>query len=330
MNVPSQFENILVLDASYTIRMLAHPNAKNINDANEDSPYLDLDQARINYSNVTVRHLKHGSGRDSFTQIQTKPKLKERLFSLEVANVVKGIPKQEGILIFTFKTRDSDQVNHVEILKKDMNKMGIDTDAFIQLDNGEKVPRIAFLTWGQETALNQYSYCSNVIFAGVLYRSRWDLTAQIVGESDNLTADINDSILREVLASELCHSLYQAISRGSSRKLIDGAACKSDVYLIISNDKVKGYLTKIMPGLRWENWKGSHLTKNPNKKETVKQAVNEYLNCYRGEAISVCKLKEELEMKGVHNNTFTSGLELALAGNGEWKRRDRSIVRSKQ
>lgn len=330
MKVPSEIENILVLDASYSIRMLAHANVKSINDANEDSPYLDLDQASVYYSNVTVHHLKHRSGRDYFTRIQTKPKLRERLFSLEVANVVKDIPKQEGILIFTFKTRNSDQVNHIEILKKDMNKRDIDTDAVIQLNNGKRMPRIAFLTWGQETALNQYSYCSNVIFAGVLYRSLRDLTAQIAGESDNLTADIDDSILSEVLASELSHCLYQAISRGSSRKLINGAACKSDVYLIISNDKVKDYLTQIMPNLRWENWKGIYLTKDPNKKETVKQAVNEYLDCYPGHVISVSKLKGELKLKGCHDNTFTSGLEIALAENNEWKRKERSIVRLKQ
>ena len=214
IKVPEELENILVLDASYDIRKLTKANVKHINEspwAKRHRPYIDPVKAQLDYSNVAIHHLRHKSGREALTEIQSNGKAECRLVSQEVAELVKTIPAHEGVLIFTFKTRPSDRVNFIETLKKDLKGRGIDTEAEVQLKDGTTRPRFAFLTWGQETAHNEYSYCKNVVFAGVLHRSFLDLSANTAGEHDDLTVDLDSTDLTETRDSEIANSVYQAL-----------------------------------------------------------------------------------------------------------------------
>ena len=323
IKVPEELENILVLDASHDIRQLSNGNAKHINKADENSPYINKQNARIDYSNVTVHYLENGAGRTTFTREQSKSILEERRFSMEVAELVKTIPENEAVLIFTFKARDSNKQNHMKILKDDMKKMGIDTDASFPA-NGK--PRIVFLSWGQETAINRHSYCKHIIFAGVLHRAEKDIAAEIIGESNDLTKDIDSDIIKEVIDSEVSHCVYQAISRGNSRHMMHGKAGKSDVYLILSNDRIKKDLIEVMPGLNWKKWQGKHIF-NETMIERVQREIMAYLNECSKERISSQYLRKQVRVEH-ERGTFKNALDRALQGNIGWRRDDRSIVRA--
>jgi hypothetical protein len=332
IKVPKELKNILVLDASYDIRKLSKANVKHINEspwANKCGPYIEPEKARLDYSNVTIHHLKHGSGRDTVSKIQESPKQECRLVSQEVAEVVKDIPENEAVLIFTFKTRPSDKVNFIETLKRDLQGRGIDTEAQIQLNDGTIRPRFVWLTWGQETARNEYSYCSNVIFAGVLHRSYLDLSASTAGENEDLTVKIDQSDLSETRNSEVAHCIYQALSRGASRKVSNGVAGKSNVYLIHNDRKIKDLLDVVMPEAKWVKWEGKFLTKEPTKAEDVQEAVKAFLATYEGQSISVQKLKKEAGLSDVQRHTFNRALTKALEGTANWKKQKQSIVREK-
>src|SRR5690606_27522346 len=142
--------------------------------------------------------------------------------TLEAAEVIKGIPENEGILLFTFKTKG--KPDYKRILEQDLRAAGIDTEALIEVRLGEKTqlkPRFVFLTWGQETSLSKYSYCSNVFLLGILRRSNTDLAGHIMGQAGNLFRKVSNEEIREVLQGEISHVVYQALSRGSSRIIRD-------------------------------------------------------------------------------------------------------------
>ena len=332
IKVPKELKNILVLDASYNIRKLSKANVRHINEspwAKKCGPYIEPEKAKLDYSNVTIHHLEHGSGRATMTEIQSNRKAECRLVSQEVSELVKTLPNNEGVLIFTFKTRPSDRVDFIETLKKDMRGRGIDTEGEVQLEDGTTRPRFVWLTWGQETAQNRYSYCKNVVFAGVLHRSFLDLSANTAGEKDDLTVDLDSSDLTETRDSEIAHCIYQALSRGASRNIKDGVTGKLNVYLIHGNGRIKDLIDQVMPGSRWVKWKGQFLTKEPTKAESIQEAVKGFLKTYQGQSISVKKLKDELGMGEVISKTFNRALGKALETAQGWKKERQSIVRDR-
>ena len=112
--------------------------------------------------------------------------------------------------MFTFKADDGDMRR---VLERDLKAAGMDTKATLKpaSDDDKPKPRFRFLTWGQETAINDHRDCPNVVFAGVIHRSETDLAAAIVGQQDNLLAQVLGSQIVEVRRSENAHALYQAM-----------------------------------------------------------------------------------------------------------------------
>ena len=56
------------------------------------------------YSQVTIHQLRAASGREAMTG-DFERKREDRKVSAEIVDVIKGIPVDQGILIFTFKAR---------------------------------------------------------------------------------------------------------------------------------------------------------------------------------------------------------------------------------
>ena len=253
------------------------------------------------------------------------------MVSQEVAEVIKDIPQDQAILVFTFKARPSDRLDHIQTLKQDLQGRGINTEAQVQVKGTDgqvtSRPRFVWLTWGQETALSQYSYCPNVVFAGVLHRSLLDLSANTAGENDNLTVDLDNAALNDTRDSEVAHCLYQAMSRGASRRMFNGVARHSNIYLIHGNGKIKDLLNDVMPGARWETWEGKYLTKKQTKMENVMEAIMAFLNVCTDLRISVRELRKQTGLDDIHRNTFNRGLKKALEKLSGWMRERQSLVK---
>lgn len=306
--VPSELKNIVILDASYPIRELEQIDR---------SIQLDLQSnGGITYENVKVHHLRHSSSRTEMTR-QFKLKQEDRAVSNEVIDVVKSIPESEGVLIFTFKERDG--VDFKKTLERDLRAAKVTSE----LPEGRA--RFVFLTWGQETSISKFSYCSNVIFAGVLHRSYLDLAGCVVGQEDNLLHPISNEDLKRVRMSEMAHCLYQAMCRGSARILKSGSASPIKVWLIHKDKKIRKLLNTVMPGLQWVKWNPRHLV-GQGKIMDVAEQIEEHLEQMTQDKVSTSQLRKTLGLKEIPRQTWNHALAAALE-ELPWELEGRSLVR---
>ncbi len=314
--VPLELDKIVILDASYRIR-----NLEQLDPTIECLAYYDKDI--VSYENVTVHHLKAASGRTSITGDFRDEE--QRSICKEVIEVIKEIPEDEGIIIFTFKTRT---VNFEQILKQELRASRVRVDQTIEV-NGTRKQRIVFLTWGNETYLSEYSYCSNIIFAGVLHRSYIDLAAQIAGQSNSLTRKIDNELLLRVLDSEIAHCLYQAMSRGSCRILNGRVTRPMQVWLIHPNDRIRPILEQVMPGIRWIPWRPKHY-RHMHNQQRIAFAISDFLETYDGDKISTRTIRRKLGLESISRRTWNNGLNRFLETSEEWKLEKQSLVRVKK
>lgn len=319
--VPKELKNMVILDASHNIRELVNMD--------DTIKAVDLNKDLVSYENVTVNQLRYPSGRGSMKKEFSK-KPSQRVIVKEIASVITCIPKNEGVLIFVFKEKA--RVDYKGILLNDLQKLGIEIKSQIDVKIGDTMhrkPRFVILTWGNETSLSQYSYCSNVIFAGVLHRSHLDIGSAMVGQKQDLTMQLNNRDIRRVEQSEIVHCVYQAMSRGSCRVIVGSKTRPMNVWLIHTGE-IQHLISEVMPGLHWKQWKGSYLKHTVEQKvKPLSETISKQLDLYalQGLAeVSTNRLKKDLTLTTTPPSTFFRALDLSLGGT-EWKRMGRSIVR---
>jgi hypothetical protein len=320
--VPSALKNIVVLDASHLIRDLAQMDYS--------IETAKIDEGIVSYENVTIRQLHYPSGRYTMSkEFERGPK--DRMVTEEIADVVKTIPENEGILIFTFKTK-SPRFNFRSILESDLKSHGIDTEAEIEVETEcgtERRPRIAFLTWGNETSLSKFSYCSNVIIAGVLHRSYIDIGSAMAGQCNDLLLPVSNHEIGKVLQSEMAHCVYQAMSRGSCR-VMDGSKTKPmNVWLIHKGD-LKSLIEKVMPGVNWKVWQPKYLHIDEATVDKLKDTIKVFIEGLPNDVlkVSTMSIKKSIGLTKVPRMTFTKALRRASEELSDWELRDRSMTKS--
>ena len=190
-------------------------------------------------------------------------------------------------------------------------------------------PRFRLLTWGQETAINDHADCPNVIFAGVIHRSETDLAATIVGQQDNLLADVPSTQITEVRRSENAHALYQAMSRGACRETVDGQARPMRVWLIHYDNQLRDLIDKVMPGVRWETWTPKFVDPIQTKTEELLLQILGYLRQLSPEitTVSTRVVKEALGVTDTLSRTFTRAVQRVLDTDAGWYLYSRSLQR---
>ena len=324
--VPQELANVAVLDASWPIRDL-----QRLDQTIRLDPLFHGDVK--SYETVTVYHLDGASGRRAMTEAFTKPRA-DRKVSREIAQVVKGLPEDKGVLLFTFKhdasstllSRGRGKVDMAAKLRGDLQAEGIDVDKV--LANGK--PRFAWLTWGQETSTSEYGYCETVIFAGVLHRADVDLAGAIAGQRDDLLAEITSAEVESVKRSEVAHSLLQALNRGSCRGTVAGKASPMSAYLMHYDYGIREVLSRAMPGLVWQDWEPRHIRAKSHTMAEAIQAITKALDALPADTTSVTlrHLKGTLGDLDVPARTWTRALDMVLEGGARWEREARSLIRS--
>src|SRR5262249_31786725 len=153
---------ICVLDASWPVRELAQLGGNIRRDPSFNGRVKS-------YRDVTVHHLRVGSGRGTVEKGFGKSAAADRELSREIIEVVKSIPDDQGVIFFTFKTKGygNKVVDIEQVLLDDLKTAGINLNATVLGHKGNSRPRFVTLRWGQETSLSEFQYCQNVIFAGV-------------------------------------------------------------------------------------------------------------------------------------------------------------------
>ncbi len=329
ISVPRELSNVLVLDASYPIRKLVHLDSS-IRDAERCLPEmarLDVPLSQLKrFDRVSIRQMFSGGGRDTMRQDFQKPEDQRRV-SKDVVSVVNQIPTNEAVLIFTYLTRPTERVSYRDILLRDLDRAGIDTSASVMV-NGVQRPRISVLTWGQETSLNDYAHCANVILVGVLQRSPVDLAASYVGQVDDLSAAVPHATIKALQTSESAHLIYQALSRGSCRVIDQGQAVPMKAWLIHRDQSVRGELQRVMPGARWETWEATEGAPSAGAIARATARVVDFLGQLPADVskLSSRQLRRDAGLLDIPARTFTEarGRALKLA---PWRMDGQSLVR---
>jgi hypothetical protein len=261
--IPELLRNVLVLDASYPIRTLVK-----LDSTLTEVPTFDSGDLK-RFDQVKVVQFMAAGGRDRITKEGAN-------VTREVADVIASSwSAAQGVLVFSFKVRSKTDRDQLADLKAALRGRGIDPTE----TTPDGRPKLVGLTFGQETSLNGYEYCDVVALAGVLHRSELDVAAAVKAQQGHLQSATPGWMVQQVVQSEVCHVVYQALSRGSCRRVNNGMAEPMTAYLIHRSDKLQGTLEAVMPGAQWERRQPTYL--KPSNAEDVSDdmasAINEYL-----------------------------------------------------
>ena len=308
VSVPVEINCILVLDASWHIRKLEQlDNSIHVIDAFKDS--LGLKR----YDGVVVQQLFTNAGRSSIASDAESV----TWTAAEVAHVIlTSIPSDQGITIFTFKAQSNK--DPVLLFPDELIRCGVDLDAVIPIveKSGEinYRPRINLLTWGMHEGLNCYAYCENIFLVGVLRQSEASLAAASIAQKGDLAAPINDIELREVINGEMAHVVFQALGRGSCRKVNQGRAHSMKAWLMFPSLDIYEILESIMLGVQWEEWKALDSLRcldSSAQRGALRIKMTLCKQPFDVVKISINKLRSMAGLQDLPNRTFTRAREYA-------------------
>lgn len=325
VSVPRELENIVVLDASYPIRELSQldPSIRQ----------AEILKDIVSYDNVSIHQLDHASGRGAMEKEFSKRRGYNPV-SREVADVIKGIPENEGVILFTFKGKG--RLDYQKLLERDLEAEGIDTEAMIEVRMSNETqlkPRLNFLSWGNETSLSQYSYCSNVILVGIIHRSHIDIGGAIVGQTGNLLRPVSNGEIRDVVQSEVAHACYQALSRGACRVMQGSFTRPMKAWLIHpKRENLRGRLEQVMPGVKWGRWEPKYLVQpkaTSGKAKPLAEKIRVYLRELPADPdkVSIKRLKADLDLGDIPPSTVQRAIRLVVERSGDWAICGRTLVK---
>jgi hypothetical protein len=146
--VDSALSNVVILDASYAIRELEQMDAT--------IKPVSLPGNMVSYKNVCVNQLNVSGSRTNMKKLFAKERARGiRPISREVAEVVRAVPEDEGVILFGHKQKADEKVGLTDVLKRELIEQDVDIYAtVIDPQAGREVPRFVFLS-GQRDELEQ-------------------------------------------------------------------------------------------------------------------------------------------------------------------------------
>jgi len=316
--VPTKLENIAILDASHSIRLLTQADRSIV-----DRTTREMQEYR-QYHNVTVRIRKMHASKGEMTESDAGSMPHAR----EIAQYLEGVPADECVLIFTFK-------DALSKLRKNLEKLGVDLSQSTTVD-GARRPRVQFLTWGHEAGRNDMRHCQHVIMAGVLRRNPLDLAASLTAQQQEAQPRRNShATLADVSLSEVAHCVLQATHRGACRMSDeDGEAKRTSVLILASGlGGLPAILSEAMPGVQWIKDNPAPRKRANSRTSGATAKIVQYLTGPDAptEKVSVAAL-HKLPGTDLCKSVFSDALDIALVEcrvhhRSPWRRVGRSLVR---
>ncbi|MBL8539001.1 MAG: hypothetical protein JNK68_01390 [Betaproteobacteria bacterium] len=326
--VSHTLDRVFILDASFVLRELARADT-----TVRELPHLGGERlaALKRYDDLAVYRLSLPGGRHSMThRFETKGKAK---WIALLVDTIAAIPKDEGVILFTFKPRKGGPDFGAEI-KRALTAKGIANDpkrARVQDHSGRMMPRFAWLTFGQETSLSEHSYCKNVIFVGLLHREALQVAGEWLGQKRDLWADLSGGVIPQIEAGERDHVFYQGLSRGFSRTCSSGKAGASKVWLIHNDKQMEQRLEKVLPGAQWHEWQAPWMADKPSailSDPLVGRIASVLRNLpAKTEKVSIREIKLRAGAQEVPRKTWQTRLDAALR-KSRWKAEGQSVIRN--
>jgi hypothetical protein len=334
--IPEEFKSIAVLDASYGVRtLLSLPGASGL----RPDPHYEAVTKRHpgkRYDAVTLRHLNYPAGRNTIEAAFRKKGA--NVIAEEVVAWVKQFPVTESLMILTHKRQDRrDAIDIQGGLKAALSAAGVDINAAVEIearnaDTGAREavtkPRFGWLTFGQETSSNDYTYIRHGFSVGAYYRDLADLAGAAVGQMDDLMAPIDAKLLRALELGEIAHSQFQGSNRLAMRECDDGQARPTDWVFMFDGGDLTKELVKAMPGVKVEKYEPKCLEDRTTKVDEVEKSIVTYLDKVGPETarVSLRTVKSSITYVG-SNTVFQDARDRALIERPMWKTDGRSLVR---
>lgn len=281
--LPEDLRPILVLDASIRVRqtykdMLGHRQG-----------FVQVAQAVKDYEDLTVHVWNTPGSKDAFSK--------------GGAGIVEGVAS-------AIETKPTER--WLVVTHKQGRLVGdIKAKVLAQLPDTTK-PNVAFLTFGEHLATNNFSEFPNVILAGQFFAPISHYAALTHASKDRPTTDglVSQAEVEATRRGELADVTLQAIARGRCRKSIGSKAAPMDAYIIATNQSgIPALLPTIFPGCQVKAW-------TPFKKALrgdVKKAVEQVQRALEG-GMTTIPLMDISEALGIDRSNFGK----RVAGKEEW------------
>jgi hypothetical protein len=331
--VPELLRNVLVLDASYPVKLLSQQDRESV-----ELPTFPP-EALKSHGALRVTQIMAAGGYSSIMDSQRRAR-RPAPVAEEVAAIIEAEwSRSRGILLFTYKPRRSQDPDHFKAVRAALRARGLDPDVPVPTGGttatGEPVlkPKLRELTFGQETSLNGFEYCDVVILAGVLHRSEADVAAAIRAQAGDLAYPTPRSLIDETLQSEVAALVYQAFSRGSCRRLQNGQASVMRGYVVHRDPQLQQRLESVLPGARWDQRSPAFLKLANAVGVTNRTAARlaEYLDSLPQDTptMSSSKVKTALGITSddATSKAFTRAGDELPQYTPNWKKSGRSFVR---
>lgn len=265
--VPEELKNMIILDASYPIRKLCLydstiKSAEILPSVRRSGvkPFHELKK----FDHVQLYRLRAFGGRHSMEK-----RFRDRSMAKEVVQVLKTIPEDESVLFYVYKMNQPGSTDYRQILTSEIEKAGFKLTT--QTPQGHQ--RYTIETWGNETSLNRHAHCSHVFLVGILHRDETELMGLYLGQTQDITGDIDKALAQDLQLSEKAHLAYQALSRGTCRTVSGGQARPMKGYLVEIDPEIETVLSSVMPGVQWDRWKPYFVPESDGLVETYIQKV---------------------------------------------------------
>lgn len=260
IGLPDTIRNVIVLDASDPVREIVHHDYR-MTRAEDVVPLLagfrDVPGGIASikrYDNVTIYFAREGAGRKAMREEFAAGKR-----SALVQKFVRLMKQKTDrkTLAFVFKQKSDRDTNFARIVLGAARDAGI--DPLEGVAEGQAAGRLNVLTWGRETATNDFQSCEVVALLGVFHPRSDVMAGQYLGQVDDLKAPGVAGLVTRLVRAEALHSVYQAINRGSMRRtlVIDGEsqAAPCEVYIVHSDPDLRQKIEAVMPGAKWLPWR---------------------------------------------------------------------------
>lgn len=288
VSVPDALDRMVILDASLVVRMLPELSG-------EIETVKRFPANVISYEDVILYHMQQSGARGEIDDIFAS---RRRLngYCREIARVVhEDLPANEAVNFFIFA--DKNGRDYIRPFRKAITEAGVDLAE--ELEPG--VPRFNIITWGQETATNKFVRARHTIFVSVLHRDWLDIASDITAANRSLTTDKNYAKAKDIFASEVAHSVAQAIGRSAVRVARKGKAGRGTVWLPMVTPGVIELLVEVaLPGIDKRSWRQREegWSSRDTKTAAIERAVMDILGDRR-EDISSAAIKKAVKAAGV-------------------------------
>jgi hypothetical protein len=158
-----------------------------------------------------------------------------------------------------------------------------------------------------------------------------DVAGSFIAQSDSLSTPLEQRAIHSLVQNELCHSIYQALSRGSCRVSENGKARPMKAWIIHRHKEIQLTLTEVMPGAVWQEWKPvSTVPPKPGQISTVAATIRRHLTGLSEtvERVSSRRAKRDLKLQEIAARTWACAVREAII-DSEWLMDGQSLVRAK-